>query len=75
MQVQPVLSVLSLWLALSTISLASCCSVASLELHSLLCQVFHFSPLLAWPFAVYQSLILIGICHSQASRSLTAAGD
>ena len=34
---------LSLWLTLSTISLASHCSVASLEL------------LLSWPFAVYQS--------------------
>ena len=47
---------LSLWLALSTISLATHCSVASLELQLALWQV---CTLLAWSFAVYQSLMLV----------------
>ena len=68
MQVQllilSVFASLSLWLALSTISIASCCSVASLEQHSLICKVFCFSTHLAWPFTIYQSLILVGIHHS-----------
>ena len=72
-----VLSVLCLWLALSTISLVSCCSVASLELswHSLLCQVFLFSPL---SFAVYQSLMafttlrLVSLCFPSLQLAISS---
>ena len=54
-----VFAALSLWLALSTVSLASRWSMLNSK-----SSLNWYSPLLTWPFTIYQSSILVGIYHS-----------